>query len=101
MDDSSTTPTKKTSPAVGEKTDPLTSAEIKSTFLAAALSMGWQLAVVVVVPIVGGYYLDQHLHRAATWEIVGFVVALLGFIAVVRRQLLDFNEMTKQGGHKK
>lgn len=101
MDDSSTTPTKKTSPAVSEKNDQLATAEIRSTFFAAALSMGWQLAVVVVIPIVGGYYLDQRLDVAATWEIVGFVVALLGFIVVVRRQLLDFNEMTKPGGHKK
>jgi len=101
MDDRSTTPNKKTSPAVGEKSDPLTAAEIRGTFFAAAMSMGWQLAVVVVIPIVGGYYLDQRLDKSATWEIVGFVVALLGFIVVVRRQLLDFNEMTKQEGHKK
>lgn len=101
MDDSSTTPNKETSPAVDEKPKPATTAEIRSTFFAAALSMGWQLAVVVVIPIVGGYYIDQWRHSAATWEIVGFVVALLGFIVVVRRQLLDFNEMTKLGGHKK
>lgn len=101
MDESSTTPKKKTSPAVGEKTDPLTTMEARSTFIAAALSMGWQLAIVVVIPIVGGYYLDQKLNLAATWEIVGFIVALLGFVVVVRRQLIDFNETTKQGGHKK
>ena len=101
MDESSTTPNKKTSPAVSEKSDPLTTAEIRSTFFAAALSMGWQLAIVVIVPIVGGYYLDQRLHESATWEIVGFIVALLGFFVIVRRQLVDFNEMTKQGGHKK
>jgi uncharacterized membrane protein YjfL (UPF0719 family) len=101
MDNSSTTPNKETSPAVSKKADPLATAEIRSTFFAAALSMGWQLAVVVVVPIVGGYYLDQHLDESATWEVVGFVVALLGFVVVVRRQLLDFNEMTKRGGHKK
>jgi uncharacterized membrane protein YjfL (UPF0719 family) len=101
MDNSSTTPKKKTSPAVSEKSDPPANTEIRSTFLAAALSMGWQLAVVVVIPIVGGYYLDQRLNVAAAWEIVGFVVALLGFIVVVRRQLTDFNDMTKQGGHKK
>lgn len=99
--DSSTTPKKKTSPARDEKIDPLTTAQLRSSFFAAALSMGWQLAVVVVVPIVGGYYLDQHFHVGATWEIVGFVVALLGFIVVVRQQLSDLNEVTKQGGQKR
>jgi uncharacterized membrane protein YjfL (UPF0719 family) len=101
MDDSSTTPKKKTSPAVAEKNEEPVTAEIRSTFFAAALSMGWQLAVVVVIPIVGGYYLDQRLHVAAAWEIAGFVLALLGFIVVVRRQLLEFNEMTRPGEHKK
>jgi hypothetical protein len=101
MDKSSTTPNKKTSPAVSEKSDPLGAVEIRSTFIAAALSMGWQLAVVVVVPIVAGYYLDQRLNVAAAWEIVGFVVALLGFVVVVRQQLNDFNDMTKQEGRKK
>jgi uncharacterized membrane protein YjfL (UPF0719 family) len=99
--DSSTTPKKKTSPARDEKTDPLTTVQLRSSFFAAALSMGWQLAVVVIVPIVGGYYLDQHLHKAAVWEIIGFVVALLGFIVIVRQQLSDLNEVTKQGGPKK
>jgi hypothetical protein len=99
--DSSTTPNKKTSPARDEKTDPLTTAQLRSSFYAAALSMGWQLAIVVIVPIVGGYYLDQHFHVAAAWEIAGFVVALLGFFVVVRQQLNDLNEVTKRGEHKK
>jgi uncharacterized membrane protein YjfL (UPF0719 family) len=99
--DSSTTPKKETSPAPGEKKEPVTNAEVRSVFIAAALSMGWQLAVVVVVPIVGGYELDQHLHTSSAWEIVGFVVALLGFFVVVRQQLSDLNEMDRREGHKK
>lgn len=99
--DSSTAPKKKTSPAPGEKKDSIDTVQLRTTFIAAALSMGWQLAVVVVVPIVGGYYLDQHFHTAATWEIVGFIVALLGFIVVVRRQVNDLNEMMKQEAPKK
>jgi uncharacterized membrane protein YjfL (UPF0719 family) len=99
--DSLTAPKKKTSPDAGGKEDPTNIAAVRSTFMAAALSMGWQLAIVVVVPIVGGYELDQHLHQSATWEIVGFIVAALGFFGVVRRQLDDFNEMNKQEGHKK
>lgn len=100
MDSSTATP-KKTDPVSGEKKDTANIAELRSSFFVAALSMGWQLAVVVVIPIVGGYYLDQRLNVAAAWEIVGFVVALLGFIVVVRQQLNDFNQMTKQEGRKK
>lgn len=63
-------------------------------FIAAAISMGWQLAIAVLVPIVGGYELDQHLHTSPTWEITGFVVAGLGFFGVLRRQLRDLGDLT-------
>ena len=98
--DKTTAPKKKTSPAPGEEKDPVSTVQLRSTFIAAALSMGWQLAVVVVIPIVGGFYLDQHLHQSSIWEIVGFVVALLGFVVVVRRQVTDLNEVMKQEDRK-
>jgi hypothetical protein len=94
--DRPTAPKKKTSPASGDKEDPLTSAELQATFLATAVSMGWQLAVAVVVPIVGGYELDQHLHKSAVWEVAGFIVAGLGFYGVLKYQLAAINMSTKR-----
>jgi hypothetical protein len=98
--DSSTAPKKKTSPAPGDKKDPIASAELQATFIATALTMGWQLAIAVVVPIVGGYELDQHLHHAVLWEVIGFIVAGLGFFGVLRYQLDALNVATKQKGPK-
>ena len=64
-----------------------------SEFLVAALSMSWQLAVVVLVPVVGGFKLDQHLSSAPLWTIVGFVLAMAGMGAVVWRQLQQLNNV--------
>jgi hypothetical protein len=99
--DTPTTPKKKTSPAPGENKDSFVTAELRSSFLAAALSMGWQLAIVVVVPIVGGYELDQYWHKSAIWEVIGFIIAAIGFVGVLRQQLNSLNDMNKQEGHKK
>ncbi|MEO8105167.1 MAG: AtpZ/AtpI family protein [Candidatus Saccharibacteria bacterium] len=64
-------------------------------FNSAAIGMSWQLAVVVIAPIVGGYKLDTWAHSSPLWTLVGLVVAMGGMILVVRRTLSDFNEMTK------
>jgi hypothetical protein len=59
--------------------------------MAAALTMSWQLAVVVLVPIIGGFELDQKLNTLPALTIVGFVVAMAGMGAVVWRQLQIFS----------
>lgn len=56
-----------------------------------ALDMSWRLAVVVIVPIVGGYELDQRLHSSPWLTIAGFVVAGVGMAAVLRRMLNEVN----------
>lgn len=96
-----TTPKKKTSAAKSEeKPDPST-VELKSMFISAALNMGWQLAVVVIIPIVGGYYLDRHFNTSPILEISGFILAAAGFLVVLRRQLQDLDEINKIGSKKK
>jgi F0F1-type ATP synthase assembly protein I len=102
MDEASTPPKKTSTATGGTKTKPQDSATAKQLFIAAALSMSWQLAVVVVVPIVGGYELDLHLGSAPVWELIGFVVALLGFFGVVHRAVSDLNQLAdpKKRGRK-
>lgn len=63
-------------------------------FNSAAIGMSWQLAVVVLVPIVGGYKLDQRFHSSPLWTLVGLALAMIGMILVVRRTLSEFNEIT-------
>jgi hypothetical protein len=47
-------------------------------FLMANLSMSWKLAIVVMVPIVGGFKLDEKLGWTPTLTILGFVLAMAG-----------------------
>ncbi len=65
------------------------------------VSMSWQLALVVLIPIVGGHMLDNHLHPKATptYTLLGLLVAIVGMIIVIRRTLQELNKyMAKSVG---
>lgn len=61
--------------------------------MTAVLGMSWQLAVVVLVPIVGGFELDKAFATSPLLVIVGFIIAIAGFTLVVRRQLQIFTPL--------
>ena len=55
-------------------------------FLSATLTMSWQLAIMVLIPIVGGFELDKKLHTKPFLTIVGCLLAVAGVVNVVWRQ---------------
>lgn len=57
-------------------------------FVSAALDMSWRLAVVVLVPIIGGFALDRRFNSSPLLSISGFILAIAG-VAVVIRQMLQ------------
>jgi F0F1-type ATP synthase assembly protein I len=62
----------------------------RQLFMASALSMSWQLAIVVLVPIIGGHELDIHLKTSPFLTVVGFGVAALGTYGLLRSVLTQF-----------
>ncbi len=73
----------------------LDSADIKNdysagNFTSAAIGMGWQLAIIVLIPIIGGYKLDQKLATVPLWTIVGLIISMIGSVLVIRRALALF-----------
>jgi F0F1-type ATP synthase assembly protein I len=65
-----------------------------SIFISMALDMSWRLAVAVLVPMVGGYELDQKLNSSPVLTIIGFVLAMLGFALVLWRTFVAANAAT-------
>lgn len=59
------------------------------TFMAMAIGMSWQLALVVIVPIFGGYLLDVHYHKAPWLTLAGLVVAAIGVFGVLSRVVIE------------
>lgn len=64
-----------------------------SQFINMALDMSWRLAVVVLVPIIGGYELDQRLDMTPWLTIVGFVLAMGGMAGVLWRMVQEVNAL--------
>ena len=52
--------------------------------------MSWQLAVIVIVPIVGGYKLDTIFQLSPVLTLLGLMVGLIGSIVVIRRAMDSF-----------
>lgn len=83
-------PGKRPSPAGPAKPAAGGDAETKSptmVFVTAALDMSWRLAIVVLVPIIGGFELDKDWHTSPVLSIIGFLLAGAG-VAIVLKQTL-------------
>lgn len=65
-----------------------------SVFVGMALDMSWRLALVVLVPIVGGYQLDQAMATTPLLTIVGFLAAMTGMALVMWSTLQKANQTT-------
>jgi len=63
---------------------------------AVALTMSWQLLVILVVPLVGGHLLDVHYKTSPVWMCLGMAVALVGIIVVVRQTVRQLNEIMRK-----
>ena len=73
----------------------------RQQFVTSALNMSWQLAIVVLLPFVGGYKLDQHFHSNPVLTLLGFGVAMLGVAAVLWRQLQLLSPDPRTQSHKR
>src|SRR4051812_39730006 len=62
----------------------------RQMFVSAALSMSWQLAVVVLVPVLVGHWLDDKFTSAPGFTIAGFVLALVLSALVLRLAMKEF-----------
>lgn len=68
----------------------------KQLFIASAISMSWQMALAVLIPIVGGYYLDQYFKSSPWITLSGVVVAFILVALIVKRTLLGLPDYAKQ-----
>jgi F0F1-type ATP synthase assembly protein I len=63
--------------------------------VALTLSLSWQLAIVVLVPILGGHFLDSKMKTGAWFTLAGFLLAMILMVVVIRKMLGQLNEYMK------
>ena len=64
---------------------------VPAAFTSAAIGMSWQLAIIVLLPILGGYKLDQVGNSSPLWTLTGLALALAGSIFVIRKAMASVN----------
>lgn len=71
-----------------------------NTIVGMTIGMSWQLALVVLLPIFGGHYLDAKLYPKAVpiFTLIGLIIALVGMILVVRTTIKQLNKVTGMNG---
>ncbi|HET9850566.1 MAG TPA: AtpZ/AtpI family protein [Candidatus Saccharimonadales bacterium] len=83
------------------KPAPSSSKGNSAIFMVALLDMSWRLALSVLVPIVGGFELDQHLGTTPALTIIGFLVAMAGVFLILKRTVAHADERFRpNGAHK-
>ena len=71
---------------MGNATDKKSSGQSKNArnvFVSMALTMSWQLAIVVLVPVFAGVKMDKAFNSGNSWLFVGLGLALVGSAAVM------------------
>lgn len=63
----------------------------RKQFLTAAMNMGWQLAGMVIVPVVIGVKLDDHFQTTPSYTLAALFLAIGGVIMVVRGTINQVN----------
>lgn len=66
---------------------------MRQQFLAAAGTMSWQLAVVVLVPVIGGVELDKRLGTNSIFLFIGLAIAVIGSAVVMWRAMQAANRL--------
>lgn len=78
---------KKVSPSVDKTTNH------SSVFIGTALDMSWRLAIVVLVPIIGGFEIDTHIGTTPILTVLGFLLAMAGMALVLWQMLQTVNRL--------
>lgn len=82
-----------TTPPQGETQPPKAQHNGRADFMVAVLNMSWQLAIVVLVPLIGGVQLDKKLGTSYVCTFVGLGVALVGSGMVMWRTMQAANRL--------
>ena len=73
--------------------NPQKSTVARQNFLAVGANMGWQLALVVLVPVIGGVELDKAFGTADVYTLIGLTVALIASGLVMWRTVQVANRL--------
>jgi F0F1-type ATP synthase assembly protein I len=64
----------------------------KRQFVVSSISMGWQLAGVVIIPVIVGVKLDERFNSRPSYTLAALVIAVCGAIMVIKNTIDEVNK---------
>lgn len=87
------------SKGVGSKREakrvPVATKKNSTVLIVAALDMSWRLAIVVLVPIIGGYQLDRHFGIEPALTLLGFLLSMVGVFIILKQTVANADNKFK------
>lgn len=65
--------------------------EPQQFLLGSVVGLSWRLALVVLLPLLTGHFLDRSLDSKPWFTLLGLILAMAGMIVIVSRSLIDVN----------
>ena len=59
----------------------------KKQFVSAAVNMGWQLGLTVIIPVIIGVKLDDHFHSSPSYTLAALFLSVGGVVLVVKNTI--------------
>lgn len=87
---------KTTTPKEDEIQQLLETQAAKSQFFGATLNLSWRLALVVLIPVIGGVKLDQRFNKSPSFVLAGLVIAGFGAAMTISSTVREVNELQSQ-----
>lgn len=70
--------------------------EAKQQFISATLNLSWRLAVTVLVPVIGGIWLDKRFDTTPSYTITGFMLAVVFGCMAVWATVKEVNKLQSE-----
>lgn len=70
----------------------------KQLFFGSAISMGWRLAVAVLIPIVVGVKLDERFHSEPSYTLAGLMIAAFASVLIITKTVQEVNRQQAEVG---
>lgn len=67
-------------------------ARASQQFFGATFTLGWRLAITVLVPLIVGIKLDEHFHSSPSYTLAGFMIAAAAGAAAVWATVKEVNK---------
>ncbi len=67
-------------------------ARASQQFFGATFTLGWRLAITVLIPLIAGIKLDEHFHSSPSYTLAGFMIAAAAGASAVWATVKEVNK---------